>query len=124
MIISELVLAAEAWFDMDFIKAIGIGELPPGAMKEVTIGGKEILLANVAGKFYAIGGRCTHRQGVLAKGMIEGNVVTCPRHGSMFDVTTGKNLGGPKQLLGGRGTTGDEPSYEVKVEGESVLVKI
>lgn len=109
---------------MDFVRAIGVGELPPGAMKEVVISDTPVLVANVGGKFYAIGGRCTHRQGVLAKGTLEGNVVTCPRHGSMFDVTTGKNLGGPKMLLGGRGTTGDEPSYEVKIEGDSVLVKI
>jgi len=110
---------------MDFVKAAGTAELPPGTMKMVRVGEKDVLIANIEGKYYAIGGLCTHRQGVLAKGTLQGNVVTCPRHGSMFDVTSGKNLAGPRQLLGGgRGTTGDEPSYEVKVDGDSILVKV
>lgn len=86
------------------------------------VGNVDVLVANVDGKFYAMGGVCTHRGGILPNGKLEGKVVTCPRHGSQFDVTTGKNLAGPK-ILGVRGTTGDEPAYEVKVEGENILVR-
>jgi 3-phenylpropionate/trans-cinnamate dioxygenase ferredoxin subunit len=53
---------------------------------------------------------------------MEGKVVTCPRHGSRFDVTTGKALSGPKILLL-RLSTDDEPTYEVKVEEGSILLR-
>jgi nitrite reductase/ring-hydroxylating ferredoxin subunit len=46
--------------------------------------------------------------------------VTCPKHGSQFDVTTGKNIRGPKIII--RFSTKDEPNYEVKVEGKSIKV--
>jgi 3-phenylpropionate/trans-cinnamate dioxygenase ferredoxin subunit len=53
--------------------------------------------------------------------VLEGNVVTCPRHGSQFDVTNGKNLRGPKIGLV-RLHTGDVKAYEVKVEGDVIKV--
>src|SRR4030042_3661 len=106
---------------MAFVKACALPDLPVGKMRQVELSGKIIMLANVDGKIYAIAGQCTHQQGILANGTLEGKVVTCPRHGSQFDVTTGKNLRGPK-LLGMRFQTGDEPAYEVKIEGSDILV--
>lgn len=108
---------------MDFVKAASVSEVPVGTMKGVKVGATDVLLANVQGKLYAIHGLCTHQSGILANGKLEGNVVTCPRHGSQFDVTSGKNLIGPK-ILGVRFKTGDEPSYEVKIEGSDILVKV
>ena len=99
------------------------GELPEGAMKKVTHNGKEILVACVRGKFYAMADRCGHAGGDLSLGKIEGTVVTCPRHGSQWDVTDGHNVRWTrnpdavpkiKQLA----------SYPVKVEGDSVLLQI
>lgn len=100
-------------------------EISAGQMKEVDVDvdGKPVLLANVGGSFYAIGGRCTHRGGVLAQGKLDGNVVTCPRHGSRFDVTTGKNLSGPKIFIF-RLRTPSEPAYAVKVEGKSIKIEV
>ena len=77
------------------------------------LGGEEVLVANVGGVFHAIGNRCTHRGGDLSAGRLEGRVVTCPRHGSRFDVTTGEALSGPKVLLLRLGT-GDEPTYGLR----------
>ena len=59
-------------------------------MRMFKVGDKECLVANVNGNYYAIGNRCTHANADLSKGSLEGNVVTCPRHKSKFDVTTGK----------------------------------
>ena len=92
-------------------------------MKIIKLEEKEILIANVDGNYYAIGNRCTHAGGDLSRGTLEGNIVTCPKHGSKFDVTTGKVVSGPK-ILFLRPKIKDEPSYEVKVEGKDVLLKI
>lgn len=108
---------------MSLIEVAKVEEIPAGKMKGVSVEGKEILVVNWEGKYYAINKICTHRGGDLSKGKLEEKVVTCPRHGSKFDATTGKNVAGPK--IGFiRGKTGDEPSYEVKVEGNLIKVNI
>jgi 3-phenylpropionate/trans-cinnamate dioxygenase ferredoxin subunit len=80
---------------MNFVDAARTDQIPAGTMKSFTIKGVEILIANVDGKFYAIGNKCTHMGGDLSKGKLEGKIVTCPRHGSQFDLATGKSLRGP-----------------------------
>src|SRR5262249_61903034 len=50
---------------------------------------------NVDGNFCAIQARCTHRGGPLNKGRLEGSLVTCPWHGSQFDVCSGAVRRGP-----------------------------
>ena len=92
-----------------------------GKMKLVKIGDVKILVANVGGVFYAIPNPCTHEGGDLSAGKLEGSVVTCPLHGSKFDVRTGKSVSGSK-FMGFRSKVGDSKSFEVKVEGDDVLV--
>ena len=101
---------------MSFIEIAKTEEIPVGQMKGIKKDDKNILIANMAGKFYAIGGKCTHAGGDLAKGKMDGSIVTCPRHGSKFDVTTGKAAGGPAKQ--------NEPSYAVKLQGNSIMVDI
>jgi nitrite reductase/ring-hydroxylating ferredoxin subunit len=64
-------------------------------MKHVEIDGKEILIANIEGKFYAINDRCGHMNALLSMGNLAENVVTCPFHGARFDITTGKKMKDP-----------------------------
>jgi 3-phenylpropionate/trans-cinnamate dioxygenase ferredoxin subunit len=106
---------------LSFVRVAEASEIGPGEMRKVDLGGEEVLVANVDGVFHAIGNRCTHRGGDLSAGRLEGRVVTCPRHGSRFDVTTGEALSGPKVLLLRLGT-GDVPTYGLKVEGGSILL--
>jgi len=108
---------------LGFVKVAETLELPVGKTKMFSIEGKEFLVANIEGSYYAIGNRCTHAGGDLSKGSLEGNIITCPRHGSKFDLTTGKAVSGPK-ILFMRLKIKDEPSYEVKVEGKDILLKI
>jgi nitrite reductase/ring-hydroxylating ferredoxin subunit len=108
---------------LSFVKVGELSEVPVGKMKMFKVGEKEYLVANVNGNYYAIGNRCTHAKGDLSQGSLEGNVVTCPRHKSRFDVTTGKVISGPKIPLF-HPKINDEPSYEVKVEGNALLLKI
>lgn len=98
-----------------FTKAIKISDLPRGAKKTVIVSGKKIALANVDGEFFAIDDICTHEQCSLGtEGFLDGSVITCGCHGAQFDVTNGKVLSLPAPT--------DVASYEIKVEGDDVLV--
>jgi len=97
--------------------------LAPSKMKKVIVENKEFLITNVEGKYYAIGARCTHAGGDLSQGSLEGSVVTCPRHKARFDVTTGKVISGPRIPLF-KSKISDEPSYQVMIEGSSLILKI
>ena len=108
---------------MTFVRVAETSEIALGQMKAVKLDEKEVLIANVNGTYYAIGNRCTHRNGELANGTLEGNVVTCPRHKSKFDVTTGKVISGPKIPLI-HPKIKDEPVYAVIVEGQDILLEV
>ena len=99
----------------DFVRVASTAEVPEGGMKKVMLGGQQVLLANVKGKFYAIGNVCTHVGGPLDKGRLDSYEVECPLHGSRFDVTTGQVKRGPAAR--------PEPVYEVKVEGSEVKLR-
>lgn len=71
-------------------------EVPLGGMIGIDVQGKKLVLFNVAGKVYAIDGICSHAGGHLWEGrLINETTVKCPRHGSEYDVRTGKVLHGP-----------------------------
>jgi len=83
---------------VSFVEAASIYEMPEGTMKAVEIKGKEILLANVGGTVYAVSERCGHMNAPLARGVLNGKIVTCPLHFSRFDVTSGKMVSGPVEV--------------------------
>ena len=68
-----------------------ISEVPPGSARLVG----DVAVFNVGGTFYATQARCTHKQGPLSEGKLEGSTVTCPWHGAQFNVCTGAVLRGP-----------------------------
>jgi nitrite reductase/ring-hydroxylating ferredoxin subunit len=106
-----------------YVRVAGKAEVPAGKMKAVKLEGKEILIANVNGNYYAINNTCTHAGGDLSQGVLEGNVVTCPKHHAKFDVTSGKLVSKPKiGFL--HVNANDEPTYQVKVEDENIRVKL
>jgi nitrite reductase/ring-hydroxylating ferredoxin subunit len=108
---------------MSFVEIVNINELASGKMKMVKVEKNEILIANVNGKYYAIANRCSHKKGDLSKGSLDDNIVTCPVHGSRFDVRTGKAVEGPK-ILFFRAKTNDQRSYQVKIEDEIVKIRL
>ena len=113
-----------------FVEAGKTGEFKDGMMKEVMIQDKEILLARVKDKYYAVSNRCPHFGGNLSGGGLEGTVVTCPLHGSQCDLTDGhvvrwlRGSGGLSAV--GKALKGPKPldTYKVKVEGNKILVEI
>ncbi len=98
-----------------FVKVARTSEIPAGEMKAVNLGVEEVMIANVDGEFYAVGNACTHVGGPLAEGTLDGKIVTCPLHGSRFDVTNGQVLGPPARL--------PVPAYEVKLEGQDIMIR-
>ena len=100
----------------DLIKISETKDIQSSQMKAVDVNGERICVANVEGKYYAIGNVCTHMGGPLAEGKLEGFEVECPWHGSKFDIRTGRVVKPPAMR--------EEPTYEVKVEDNNVLIKI
>ncbi len=105
-------------------------DVPPGTIKGGTAGLTPVLLANVEGTIYAIGGLCSHLYVPLSLGRLEGCVLTCMAHGSAFDVRSGevvewvgKRFFGAEQLLRLKGKK-NVPSYPVRIEGEDVYVEL
>ncbi len=98
-------------------------EFPQGSIKEISIQGKPYAISNTNGILYAIDGICTHAGGKINNGHLVGKIVTCPRHGAQFDVTTGSCIRGPRIGLI-KLKAKDEVTYEVKVESDSVKVKL
>jgi len=99
----------------NFVKVAETKDIQTSQMKEVQIDGQDVCIANVEGKFYAIGNVCTHEGGPLADGKLEGYEVECPWHQSRFDVRTGEATSPP--------ASESEPTYEIKVDGNSILIK-
>jgi 3-phenylpropionate/trans-cinnamate dioxygenase ferredoxin subunit len=75
-------------------------ELPPGTMRLVHAGEISVGVYNVDGELCAIEDRCSHDDGPLAEGDWEPDegVVVCPRHGSRFDICSGRALSLPAYL--------------------------
>jgi 3-phenylpropionate/trans-cinnamate dioxygenase ferredoxin component len=99
----------------EFVPVARLSELAPGAMTMVEVNNHTVALANVDGQVYAFSNVCSHRDGPLAEGRLEGEWVTCPWHESSFSVKTGEVRGGPAR----RGV----PTYGVRVEGDDILVQ-
>ena len=138
--------------ETNYAKVATKSEIPLGKMKHIEVNGKEILIANVEGKFYAVSDRCGHENARLSTGTLNNAIVICPFHYSRFDVTTGKLISGP--ILEGsevakilakvpaevqKGLTPilkhtdenqsliktyDLPVYKVKVDGGDLLVQL
>ena len=112
------------------IEAGKTSELQEGIMKELSINGYEIVLAKVGDKYYAATNHCPHMGGKLSQGKLEGTVVTCPLHGSQFDLhdgrvnrwlkgsgifsAVGRALKPPKKLT----------TYKVNIEEDRILLEI
>jgi 3-phenylpropionate/trans-cinnamate dioxygenase ferredoxin subunit len=99
---------------VEFVEIAPASELPSGERLFVELGDKPIVIFNIAGQLFAIGDVCTHDDGPLGDGVIEGYHIVCPRHGAEFDVQTGKAVQMPAVI--------DIPAYPVRVRDGTVFV--
>ena len=113
----------------EFVEASKIDELKDGAMKVVLAQEREIILVRSGNKYYAADNNCPHMGAKLSQGKLEGTVVTCPKHGSQFDLSDGhvvrwlkwsgliamlsKTLKSPRPLI----------THNVKIEDDKVWIE-
>ncbi|MGB8085167.1 MAG: Rieske 2Fe-2S domain-containing protein [Nitrososphaeraceae archaeon] len=130
----------------DMLVVGSVDDIPQGKMKHVEVKGKEIVISNIGGKFYAIDDRCGHMNARLSMGNISSEgIVTCPFHGASFNVTTGRKVREPNltpsqemdplpekwqkfmenvgQLMS-HIKTYDQQTYEIKVDGDLIKIKV
>ena len=88
-----------------------------GKIQKVTIDGKDVLVANIDGNYYAVNDTCTHAGASLSEGSLDGHIITCGWHGAKFDCKTGKLSEFPVKIK-------DLNSYKVIVESENIFVEI
>lgn len=102
---------------MSTLREVGrTADVPSGKAKLVEVDGKKIALFNLGGHFYALDDTCTHRGGPLSQGAFDAQSVTCPWHGSKFDLKTGKVVHPP--------ATRPVTAYRVVVEGDRVKLEV
>lgn len=101
---------------MTFVRVAAKNDVSAGKKIGFKIGGKEILVVNLNGKYFAIGNKCTHMGCKLSESVLKGDSIECICHGSTFDIKTGKVLKGPAKS--------PEPVFKVKVEGNEILVEV
>ena len=101
---------------LEFIEIAPASELPNGERLFIEVEGKAIVIFNIAGQYFAIGDVCTHDDGPVGDGDLEGFNVVCPRHGGEFDVQTGKAVQMPAVV--------DIPAYAVKVVDGMIQVGV
>ena len=92
---------------IEYVDIVPASELPSGERLFVEIEGLPIVIFNIAGQFYAIADVCSHDDGPVGEGDLEGYCIVCPRHGAEFDVRTGKVISMPAVV--------DIPAYPVRV---------
>ena len=101
----------------NFIRVAKVPDIPAGSMKTVMVSGKRIALTNIDGEYFAVDDTCSHAQCSLGgEGFLDGNVITCGCHGAQFDATSGGVLALP--------ATAALTSYQVKVEGDDVMIAV
>ena len=100
------------------IDVCSAGELPSGEMKLIEVDGAKIGVFNCAGTLYAVEDRCSHDDGPLAEGPFDAEACTveCPRHGSLFDLTSGR----PKTLPAYQPVA----TYPVTIEDDTVKLEV
>lgn len=101
---------------MNFEKVALKKEIPEGKIKAIEVSGEPVLLVNIAGEYYAISNKCTHRGCKLSSGVLESENIKCPCHKSVFNVKTGEVIHGP--------ATKPVQKYVVKVEEEQILLSV
>ena len=91
-------------------------EIVSGQMKKVSFDGKEIVVCNIDGNYFAIDDTCTHSGASLSEGKLEDSTITCDWHGAQFECKTGKLVKFPVEIA-------NLKSYNVIVESDDVIVE-
>ena len=100
----------------NYVAAATTGDVAPGEVFLADVGGMRIAVCNVDGTLYAIEDVCTHDGSSFGMAFVDGRKLTCPRHGAVFDVTTGEALEAP--------AFSPVRTYPVRVRGDIIEVEV
>jgi 3-phenylpropionate/trans-cinnamate dioxygenase ferredoxin subunit len=100
----------------EFYSVASVGDIAPGERIAAIVDDVPVLVLRVGDNYYCIEDVCTHDGQPLTDGPLEGNEITCPRHGARFDVTNGAAVCMPAFEA--------VPTYEVKIDDGAVLVSV
>jgi 3-phenylpropionate/trans-cinnamate dioxygenase ferredoxin subunit len=92
---------------VEYLEIAPASELPSGERLFVEIEGQPIVIFNIANQYFSIADVCSHDDGPVGEGSLDGYCITCPRHGAQFDVRTGKVMQMPAVV--------DIPAYPVRI---------
>jgi 3-phenylpropionate/trans-cinnamate dioxygenase ferredoxin component len=100
--------------NLHFVEIAMEAELPINERLFIEIDGKPVVIINLAGKLFAVGDVCTHDNGPVGDGELDGYELICPRHGARFDIRSGKATRAPAFT--------DIPSFPIKVEDGKIYL--
>jgi 3-phenylpropionate/trans-cinnamate dioxygenase ferredoxin subunit len=100
----------------EFVAVGKVSDIPDPGKQLLEIDDRLVVLFHVGGQHFCVDDVCTHDDGPLGEGQLDGHAIACPRHGAKFDIRDGRALTMP--------ATESTGVHEVKVEGQSVLVRI
>ena len=101
---------------MAFVKVGKVGDVPPGTAKVFEVGERFVAVCNVDGSFFAVDDVCTHDEGSLDQGELDGFEIECPRHMARFDVRTGEVKALPAVV--------PIDTFGVRVEGDDIELDV
>ncbi len=99
---------------LNYITVARVGDIKNYQVKQYTVDGHRIVLANVEGTYFATQDLCTHDGGPLGEGEVFDHEIECPRHGARFDLRTGEVVALPAMF--------PIKTFPVRVEGENIQV--
>ena len=91
-------------------------QISVGQMKKISVNGKDIVVANIGGDYFAMNDTCTHASASLSEGKIEDSTIICDWHGAQFDCKNGKLIKFPAKI-------NDLEVYNVIVEEDNILIE-
>ena len=101
---------------MGFVKVGRVADVPPGTAKVYEAGDRFVAVCNVEGTLYAVDDVCTHDEGSLDQGELDGFEIECPRHMARFDVRTGEVTELPAVV--------PIDTFSVRVEGDDIELDV
>jgi nitrite reductase/ring-hydroxylating ferredoxin subunit len=99
---------------MAAVPVIRVGDVPAGTVRHVRAGGHDLVAIHAGGAIHVLDNRCPHAGATLHQGTLSGCVLTCPWHGSSFDVATGAVVRPP--------ATSPVRTYPARIEGDWVVI--
>lgn len=100
----------------EYVKVAKTTDIEDQCGKCIEVRGKTLAIFNLGGTFHALDDACSHEDGPLSEGFIEGNEVECPWHAARFNIETGEATCPPAYE--------DVARYAVRISGDDIEVEL